>query len=272
MLWVAPMKSTCLLVVALALGLASFAAGCQADEVSTDAAGAAATESDLTSFAAGTFVVDSKPYGNFYIARITFAAGKTYEADVVSSDGKTSISKGTYDTIAARPNNPSSPVKSDKPVLFLRGGYGSPPSLEFDKLSDGGIKFYYAARQTSFTMKKDPSWKPAPTNVKAIACTGERVTAEVRLDQAQNRAGTLTIKRKSGATSKDPPAVTDLPITETGSDRERTRFEGSKGDNDYFINIKAADFARGTGTPELYLRWATDGQEFSVSVSCAFTK
>jgi hypothetical protein len=39
-------------------------------------------------------------------------------------------------------------------------------------------------------MKKD--YKPVATNAKTIACTGDKVTATVVLDQNQGKAGTLS--------------------------------------------------------------------------------
>ncbi len=163
-------------------------------------------------------------------------------------------------------------MKSDKPTLYLTSDTGAAAqTFEFDKLPDGGLKLYHSARTASFTMKKDPSWKPAPTNSKSIRCTGPRIDAVVTIDQAQGRRGTLTLTRKPGADRRDPPSVT-VPITQTarGGVAEYIYFEGTKGEQEYYVNMIKKDFERGSGDVKLFLRWAEDGQEFGIGATCAF--
>lgn len=163
-----------LFVMLLAVGSTAvlMATGCSEGE---DGA-AAGAEDDLTSgVAAGTYVVDARPFGSLYASRLTFSAGRHFEAEIMSSSGVTSLLAGTYDVLPARPNNPQSPVKSDKPTLMLRSDSGAPaPSFEFDALPGGGLRLHYSARQVSFTMKKDPSWRPQPTSTKVLTCTGNK--------------------------------------------------------------------------------------------------
>jgi hypothetical protein len=234
---------------------------------------AAVSEDDLTSsMGTGTYVVDSRAWGSYYATRITFASGKKYEAEIVSSSGETTLLAGSYVILPARPNNPQSPVASDKPTVVLQsdsGGAGA--SFEFDKLPDGGLKLYHSARHVSFTMKKDPTWQPAPTNVKVIACTGNTVDAKITLDQAQNRRGTLQITRKASADRHDPPSVTTALTKNEGSGVPNyVYFEGSNGEQDYYVNMIRADFERGSGPVTLHLQWAEGGQQWGVGLTCAF--
>jgi hypothetical protein len=232
----------------------------------------AASEDDLTSLGTGTYVADARPFGSYYLARITFSAGKKYEGDLVSSSGTTSLIAGTYTILPARSNNPQSPVPSDKPTLYLRSDSGgADPAFELDRLPGGGLRLYHSVRRVSFTMKKDPTYRPAPTNPKTIACAGPTVNAKLTLDQAQNRRGTLKITRKAGATDRDPPGAT-VPMTEDtgGGSPDYVYFAGQKGEQDYYVNIKKADFARARGAAEVNLRWAQDGQELRIAATCAF--
>jgi hypothetical protein len=234
---------------------------------------AAEGDQDLTSaLGTGTYLVDSKPFFDYYASRITLLAGKKFEAEIVSSRGDTTLLAGSYDILPARANNPQSPVKSDKPTLYLTSDSGAAPqAFEFDRLPDGSLKLYHSARSASFTMKKDPSWKPAPTDGKSITCTGPTVNAAITIDQAQGRRGTLKLTRKAGADRHDPPSVS-VPITQTegGGVPEYIYFEGSKGEQDFYVNMIKKDFERGSGDVKLFLRWAEGGQEFSIGANCAF--
>jgi hypothetical protein len=222
----------------------------------------------------GTYVVDARPSDGTYAARLTFAAGQKYEAEIVSGSGDTTLLAGGYVILPARPNDPQSPVASDKPTLVLSsdsGGTGA--SFELDKLPNGSLQLYGSARHVIFTMKKDPSWQPAPTNRKVIACTGPAADAKLTLDQAQNRRGTLEIVRKAAAGSHDPPSVTvQVTTDEFESSPDYVYFMGRHGQQDYYVNMKKNDFERGSGSVELNLRWAQDGQEWSVGTSCAFAR
>src|SRR6478752_8839062 len=103
------MRASSLLILA-ALAIASLATGCSGTD-----SGTAVADDDLTSaLGTGTYVVDSRPFGSYYAARVTLSAGKKYEAEMVSSSGDKSIVGGSYDILPARPNNPQSPVLSDK--------------------------------------------------------------------------------------------------------------------------------------------------------------
>lgn len=236
---------------------------------------AAGADDDLTSgIATGTYLVDERPFGSYYAARLTLGARKTFEAEIVSSSGETSLLAGTYDILPARPNNPQSPVKSDKPTLYLMADSGAAaPTFEFDKLPGGALRLYHSARHASFTMKKDASWRPPTTSSKVIACTGASVNAKLTLDQAQNRRGTLTITRKALATHHDPPSAS-VPMTRTegGGVPGYVYFEGMKGEQDYYVNMNEADFERGSGTVALSLNWAQNGEEIGVSLRCAFAR
>ena len=267
------MKLVSLLSMATLLGVSTvslFGAGC-AGSTSDPVVG----EDDLTSgIADGTYVVDSRPFGSYYVERITFAAGKKFEADMVSDRGDKSVLAGSYDILPARPNNPQSPVQSDKPTLALNSDSGGAGIyLEYDKLPGGVLKLYHSARHVSFTVKLDPTWKPQATSTKTIACTGNSVDAKLTLDSAQNRRGTLSITRKSAADRHDPPTVT-VPVTKTAGSEVPgyTYFEGSKGGQDFYVNMITSDFERGSGAVTLHLTWAEGGQEWSVGVTCAFAR
>ena len=262
------MKLLSLLFCAAALASLTVACSGNTADVPT-----AAEDQDLTSaLGTGTFVIDSRPFFDSYASRITLLAGKKYEAEIVSSRGETTLLAGSYDIQPARANNPQSPVKSDKPTLYLTSDTGAAPqAFEFDKLADGGLKLYHSARSVSFTMKKDPTWKPAPTDAKSISCTGPTVNAVITIDQAQGRRGSLKLTRKAGADRHDPPSVT-VPVTQTagGGVAEYIYFEGSKGEQDYYVNMIKKDFERGSGEVKLFLRWAEGGQELSIGATCAF--
>lgn len=267
----ASMKALTVLALALVASACPMMTGCGG--ASDDAS---ASEDDLTSLGTGTYVVDSRPSiwgGEYYLARITFSAGKKYEGELVSSSGVKSLIAGKYTILAARPNNPQSPVLSDKPTLYLTSDTGgADPALEFDRLADGGLRLYHSARRVSFTMKKDPTYRPAPTNVKTIGCTGPTVNATLTLDQAQNRRGTLKITRKAGASDRDDPPSVTVPVTEDtgGGSPDYVYFTGQRGEQDFYVNIVKTDFNRGTGAAKLFLRWAQYGEEHSVGVTCAF--
>jgi hypothetical protein len=258
------------LVVMVALGLSTFAVACSG----SDSGGSAVGEDDLTSgVTVGTYVVDSPPlFGGYYTSRLTLSAGKKFEAEMVS-DGATTLIAGSYDILPARPNNPQSPVLSDKPTLYLSGNSGN-VTFELDKLPDGGLKLYHSVRSVSFTVKKDPSWQPQPTNAKVINCTGPAVNAKITLDQAQGKRGTLTITRKAAAGGRsDPPNATVSIIKVAGSEVPGyVYFEGSKGEQDYYVNMNQDDFERGTGPIKLHLQWAEGGEQFDVGATCAFTR
>src|SRR5205085_10503988 len=81
--------------------------------------GPAVAEDDLTSMGTGTYVVEQRPWGTYYASRVTFATGKKFEAEIVKSNGDTQLVAGSYLILPARPNNPQSPVLSDKPTLVL---------------------------------------------------------------------------------------------------------------------------------------------------------
>ena len=259
------------LVVMVALGLSTFAVACSG----SDSGGSAVGEDDLTSsLGTGTYVVVSPPlFGGYYTSRLTLSAGKKFEAEMVS-DGATTLIAGSYDILPARPNNPQSPVLSDKPALYLSGNAGN-VTFEIDKLPDGSLKLYHSARSVSFTVKKDPSWQPEPTNAKVIACTGPSVNAKITLDQAQGKRGTLTLTRKAAAGDRsDPPnATVSILLQVAGSQVPGyVYFEGSKGEQDYYVNMSQDDFERGTGPIKLHLQWAEGGEQFDVGTTCAFTR
>lgn len=261
------------LLVLASLALASpllLIGGCSGSEGST-----AIGEDDLTSgVGTGTYLVESRPFSGYYAARLTFSAGKKYEAEMVSGSGDRSLIAGSYDILPARPNNPQSPVLSDKPTLYLASDSGGANvTFEFDKLPDGRLKLYHSARAVSFTVKKDPTWQPQPTNAKTIACTGPAVNATITLDKAQNARGTLTITRKPGASDRSvPPNATVSIIKVAGSEVPGyVYFEGSKGEQDYYVNMHQDDYERGSGPIVVNLQWAENGEQFGVGTTCAFT-
>ena len=47
-------------------------------------------------------------------------------------------------------------------------------------------------------------------------------------------------------------------------------FEGSSGEQDYYVNIIKADFERGRGSVTAHLQWAEGGQQWSIGGTCAF--
>jgi len=246
----------------LLIALAAASAGSVACSTSTEEPSTA--DDDLTSAFTGTYVIDSRPFGEYYASRITFDAGKKYEAEITKSSGETQLIAGTYEILPARPNNPQSPVMSDKPTLIL-----GDVSFEYDKLPDGGLRLYHSARHVSFTMKRDPSYRPAPTNAKTISCTGNAVDAKITLDQAQNRRGTLKITRKADADRHDPPSATvAITQTEGGGVPDYLYWEGSSGEQDYYVNMKKAELAKTSGAISVNLRWAEGGQEFDIGGTC----
>jgi hypothetical protein len=234
---------------------------------------AAASDDALTStMGVGTYVVGAAPFDATYVSRITFASGQKYEAEIVSGSGERAILAGSYVILPAHSNNPQSPILTDKPTLVLAsdsGGAGL--SFELDKHPDGSLLFYASARSVTFTMTKDPTWRPAPTNNKVIACTGNAVDLRLTLDQAQNRRGTLVIVRKPSADRHDPPSITvAMTKNEEVEVPEYVYFEGSHGDQDFYVNMIKSDFERGNGSVELNMHWAEGGQEWSVGATCAF--
>lgn len=265
--------ATLLLSSSLALG----AIGCAGDTQDPAQPGAgddsASAEQDATAgLALGTYAITSRPwFGSYYATRITLKAGKKFEAEIYSS-GRTTLIAGGYTILPARPNNPQSPVRSDKPTLYMTPDSNEPPAVfEFDKLENGEVKLYTSARSQSFSMKLDPSFQPAPTNSKVIECKGAQVDALITLDQAQNRRGTLKLTRKAGADRHDPPSAS-VPITQVrGSEvPSYIYFEGSNGEQDYYVNIIKADFERGRGAVTAHLQWAEGGQQWSIGGTCAF--
>jgi hypothetical protein len=255
------------------LALLLLAAGVTASTActSTPDDGGAVAEDDLTSFGSGTYVVDERPFGTYYASRITFSTGKKYEAEIVRSTGTTQLVAGTYLILPARPNNPNSPVESDKPTLVLEddaGGAGV--SFEFDRLAGGDLRLHHSARQHSFTMKRDPSYRAPSTDTKTIACTGALADAKLTLDQAQNRRGTLAIVRKAGA-EDGPPSVTVTVTKDEGpGSPDYVYFQGTRGEQDFYVNVKKADFEKRTGGVTLHLRWAENGREWGVPLTCTY--
>ncbi len=261
------------LAVMVALGISTFAVACG----SRDSGGAAVGEDDLTSgLGTGTYLVESPPlFGGYYASRLTFSAGKKYEAEMVSDSGVKSLIAGSYDILPAHANNPQSPILTDKPTLYLTSeSDGANVTFEMDKLPDGRLKLYHSARTVSFTVKKDPSWQAEPTNVKTINCTGPAVDAKITLDQAQGQRGTLTITRKAGAGDRnDPPNATVSIIKVAGSEVPGyVYFEGSKGEQDYYVNMNKDEFERGSGSVTVHLQWAEGGEQFDVGTTCAFAR
>lgn len=235
--------------------------------------GSGVSDSDLTgTMGVGTYVVQTPPFGSTYPSRLTFAAGKKFEAEIVSGAGDTSLLAGSYVILPAHPNDPQSPIATDKPTLVLSSDSGEAPlSFEVDKLPGGALQLYASARQVSFVMTKDPSWHPAPTNQKVIVCTGNAVDTRLTLDQAQNRRGTLQLTRKPSAGHGDPPSSVTVTVTQTEpEDPAYVYFEGTHGEQDYYANIKQDDFERGHGSVEMNLRWAQGGEEWSIGATCAF--
>jgi hypothetical protein len=216
-------------------------------------------EDDLTSMT-GTYVVDSRPwFGGHYAQRITFAENATHETELVTSSGTTQIVAGRFELLPSHT------------LALLDDTGGGPLYFEYERTSNDGLRLYGSARQYSFTMKRDPTYRPAPTSTKVIACTGPTVDAKLTLDRAQNRRGSLVITRRADADPHDPPSVTvNVTKNEDGAVPEYVYFEGSSGEQDYYVNMKKPDFERGSGNVELNLRWAEGGQEWSVGVSCRF--
>lgn len=261
-----------LLSSSLALGVV----GCAGETQDPSQAGAdegASSEQDATAgLALGTYAIESRPwFGGYYATRITLKAGKKFEAEI-SSSGRTTLIAGGYTILPARPNNPQSPVRSDKPTLYMTPDSNEAPAVfEFDKLENGQVKLYHSARSVSFTMKLDPTFQPAPTNSKVIECKGAQVDALITLDQAQNRRGTLKLTRKAGADRHDPPSASVAITQVRGSEvPSYIYFEGSSGEQDYYVNIIKADFERGRGSVTAHLQWAEGGQQWSIGGTCAF--
>jgi hypothetical protein len=263
------MKPVTRLLCLGALIVAPLSAACSH---ATDATSASSDDALTATMGVGTYVNADTPFDATYVTRITFASGQKYEADIVTSSGDRQLLAGSYVILQAHANNPDSPVPSDKATLVLESDSGAAAlSFEFDRLSGGSLRFYARARQVTFTMNKDPSFQPAPTNRKVIACTGNAVDTKLTLDQAQGRRGTLVLVRKASADRHDPPSVTvTMTMNQSPEVPEYVYFEGTHGDQDYYVNMKKDDFERGHGPVEANLRWAEGGQEFDIGGSCAF--
>jgi hypothetical protein len=227
----------------------------------------------LTGLGTGTFVVEKKPTGSAYLERLTLSAGKKFEADYVSGRGGKTTIGGSYTIFPARANNPDSPVASDKPWIALESDTGPAPNFELDIAPDGGLRLYSSARQQSFTMKKDAAYVPPPTTTKTLNCTGPTIEAKLTLDRAQNRRGTLQIKRKSGATDRDPRAATmGSSIRLDDYPRDWLSYESSNDGQDFYFGIPKAELERGTGPAQVNLQWAEFGQQFGIAVDCTFER
>lgn len=232
-----------------------------------------ASEEALTGLGTGTYVVDRAPYGTFYVERLTLSRGKRFEADYVTSRGGRTTIGGTYDVFPARPNNPNSPVRSDKPWIALRSDTGPAPSFEIDFLPGGGLKLYHSARYESFTMKNAPGYEPPATTTKTLDCTGPNVNAKLTLDRAQNRRGTLEIRRRAAADDSDPQGgKMNVSIVPDEVSRDWIRFEGTRDDQDFYLGIKKVDFDRATGTAQTNFMWAQYGQQWGLNVTCTFAR
>lgn len=237
--------------------LLSAACGGQSSEQAPPAADELNTSEDR--IAPGTYVLDGKPTSGLTIERLTILAGDKYQADLAVSGRDSRYSAGRIEWFAARANNPQSPVASDKPWFVLAADFGDDPSFEFDKLPSGGLKLYSRARQVSFEMKKDASWREPQTVTKTIVCTGPDANAELVLDEAQNRAGTLKLVGKRGV----PSATVHMfltPASDTGSP-DWVRYEGAKGERDFSFGIEKVDFDRSRGGVRVSAKYAEDGQE-----------
>lgn len=218
------------------------------------------SEDDLTSVTTGTYVIDTRPvFGGAFANRITFGEGKTHETEIVTSSGTTQLVAGHYELLPSH-------------TLALLDDTGNGPLyFEYERAPNDGLRLYGSARQWSFTMKRDPTYRPPPTSTKVIACTGPTVDAKITLDRAQNRRGTLVVMRKADADRHDPPSATvNVTKNERGAVPEYVYFEGSSGAQDYYVNMKKKDFERGSGPVELNFRWAEGGQEWDVGVSCRY--
>lgn len=260
-----------LALVATSLVALALAAGCAAS--SSDDQAPASSDQDLTgTLGLGTYTIASRPwFADGYATRITLSSGKKFEAEVYAN-GETTLVAGSYTILPARPNNPDSPVQSDKPTLYMTPDNNDGPlTFEFDKLSNGEVKFYYHVRTESFTMKLDPSYQPPHTDSKTIECTGNQVDATITLDQAQGRRGTLKLKRKAGADDNDPPSASVSITKVAGSEVPGyVYFEGSSGEQDYYVNMIERDLNRGSGNVEAHLMWAQGGEEWSIGGTCKF--
>lgn len=105
-----------------------------------------------------------------------------------------------------------------------------------------------------------------------MKCTGNLADAELVLDEAQNRAGTLKLRGKSGRIPTVTVSVFLVPESETGV-RDWVRYEGRKGEQDFSIGIKKVDFERASGAATVSANYAENGQQFGVgfgSDQCSF--
>src|SRR4051812_18483219 len=166
------MKRLHRVVCLAALVVAPLVAACGGHEEEVGAS----TDDFTSSIAVGTYLTQSPPFDGTFASRITFAAGQKYEADIVTARGDKVLLAGGYEILRM----------SDKPTLVLTSDSGAADvSFDFDRLANGSLRLFTSARQGSFTMTRDPSFQPAPTDRKVIVCTGNTVDAKLTIDQAQ---------------------------------------------------------------------------------------
>lgn len=260
--------------VLLVASLAGPLSGCSAEssyetETSND-------ELNDSALPTGTYVVDGKANLEVYVARLTLLSSRRYEADLVQG-GETRLSRGTYSLFDARPNDPQSPVRTDKPWIALEAENGPSPNFEFDRLPNGGLKMYGPARHGSFMMMKDDNWRAPPAaGAKTISCTGNIASAKFVVDGADSRAATFDLIGEPESSSSRHPvptatvSMTLVPVRETGVP-DWVRYEGSRGGKDFSFGIKKDGFDRGTGTVQVSANWAEDGQQFDIGlIRCSF--
>ena len=256
-----------LLLVALATSVvACGGASSSTEETSDDAL-------RETTLPLGTYVVDGKPSASLYLARLTLISATDYEADLMQ-DGATRFSRGKYTLFAAQPNDPRSPVSTDKPWIALQADSGPSPNFEFDRLAGGGLTMYASARHQTFAMKKDPSWRAPATSAKTITCTGSSASAKLVLDVAENRGGTLDLKGTDDGSRHPVPtatvSMTLVPVRQTGAP-DWVRYEGTRGQQDFSFGIKKGDFDRGAGEVYVSANFAEGGQAFDIGLQrCSF--
>lgn len=222
----------------------------------------------------GRYVAVGRPTLPMYLARLTLKDGGKYEADLVQS-GTSRLSRGSYVLFPAEPNDPHSPVKTDKPWIALQAESGPSPSFEFDRAADGGLTMYVGARRDSFTMKVDSSPQTTPTGTgKTITCTGPIASATLAIERGDTRAATLALVGKDEDARHPVPTATVsmllVPARETGVP-DWVRYEGRAAGRDYSFRIKKDGFDRGAGAVRVAASFAEDGQEHDIGLNdCSF--
>ena len=216
----------------------------------------AQNEDDLTALPTGHFAIVRAPLSGSYISSLTLSAGKKVEIEYVRV---TSSSTSLF-------GNPFFPIPTSKKEAFsLRGTYftykgdGNKTNIAFDvgepfgSLSyaltvNGGTLGLQGIGQPGFELKSGAA-PTTPTDKRVLHCVDGSFEATIKLDEAQRRRGTITIKRLAGADRMDPPnGSASFAYTGDTGVRDYQAFEGTdKQGNGYEFALSRSEIERTSG-------------------------